>query len=339
MLDYYQILQVSENASMEEVRVAYKKRLAEVESYGLTKSEKKELIYKIKVAFEVIGHDTSRMAYDISWENNPARKIASSRAFYSKEERSFYRTAEGYNKNENARSHHSKGESLFSRLFQRAYFQWILAFGSIFGLILIVTSVVFLVKKNDEENQVELRFRQKSIEKVQTDQTLSQLESNLGFGEEDLDSITYGLSKVNIQKYKLDKDEVLRPIQSSNALALGLDSARVHQFFNKWKGSHCYSSSRLNIATYYAMEIESDNEEYSKEEFRLRKVALFKTWPYYLLGISSTVAFQKIDENLYSMLFVKFVKTDSWAIVPGYIEFEVLPDKIQITREDFIYTR
>lgn len=338
MLDHYKTLQISENASMAEVRAAYKKRLSEVDSLGLTKSEKKHLIYNLNLAYEVLGFDKSRMEYDISWESNPARQVATESKSYNRSERQHYRKKEGYNKSEKGYSKSQSNESTFSRLFQKSFFQWILAIVSIFGFILIVFIIGVAVNNYREKVDAEEKFQKRSIEFVQTLKFDSIISENANIQLDDVDAVFYGLSQVQVGKDVLDTDKMLRSIHRSNASEVGLDSAKIHHFFNSWKNSHCYSSSRLNIATFYAPEIESDHETYSREEFRLQKVKLFKAYPNYIQGISSIVKFVPIEEHKYQMVFIKFVKKSTWEILPGYIEFEVISDKIQITREDFTDT-
>ncbi|MEZ4798248.1 MAG: hypothetical protein R2809_00430 [Flavobacteriales bacterium] len=338
MLDLYQTLQISENASMAEVRAAYKKRLSEVESFGLTKSEKKELIYKIKLAYELLGSDASRMEYDISWESNPVRQRPTQSVSYNRSPNPNYRKSEGYNKSEKGYSRNSSGSSLFSRLFQKNSFQWIFALTCIFGLVFISVYVVHLVKEHRREKLSKEKFQKEAIAKVQTEAFLINITENSGFEVNDIDSAFYGLSLIDISTYELKRDNVLRSIQKSNALELGLDSSQVHQFFNKWKNSHCYSYSRLNIATFYAPEVVMNNHDLTKEEIRLSKVERFKIYPYSVLSLSSTVKFEDMGDHKYSMKYIRYSNTGIWEITPGYIEFEVLPNKIQITREDIIYT-
>lgn len=94
-MDYYQILQVDRKASKEELKKAYK-RLSRKFHPDNAGEEGREKLEQVQKAYEILGDEAKREAYDCEHIRNKQKKNDQTRTETVKEEQSNYQDLQGF---------------------------------------------------------------------------------------------------------------------------------------------------------------------------------------------------------------------------------------------------
>lgn len=328
MQDLYEVLKITPTATMTEVEAAYNQLysyLSREAEYG-GKNVKNQL-FLVKRAYRILSDHESRCVYDLEWEfnsfKNPssfieARRMKREDISKSEWERIWMRLRLS-----------NIGPASFN-IWSLPSFQWALAILSILTPVLILIVIRLWLNDFKAEKAAELNVPFLNKVGISSDSLSNNLMTIREF-----ETAWSLLKEEPLHEVKTDSKLEFRPIALSNAARCGLIEWEILEFFSQWSLAQSDSSKHENLAVFYNEMVEFMGEEMSKEELVFKKMAVYKTRPTFGYFISSTVMFERLLNEHFSLKYINFAGNEIFNVRAGYVEFIQTEMGPKITKEEF----